>query len=164
MRISMLLVVFIASISMIGTATAAPTVLIHPDTDTIDVPIAPNAVSPPLDIEYLDFGTSGGTYSVVLVRDSDGTVLPNCNVAGTITSNDQHVTLGSCVIPSSEHGKSFHVYAEGNCAAGVCNSKPTRSAHVIIDAPVIPTPELGTTALMSVGLVGLGLLRIRRKE
>lgn len=155
------------SVFVVGTmsASASADIFIHPDDATINVGVSPNAVSPPLEAEFVDWSTSGSTtYKVVVNRTSDGAEPVGCSVSGTITSTDQTVTLPGCKIPASDIGVAYHVYARADCPTGRCEGT-TRSRDLTVDAPIIPTPEMNTMALTSMGLIGLiGLVRYRRKD
>ncbi len=163
--ITIVIVMLVALIYMAGTAAATGDILIHPDTPTITVGVDPNAVSPPLEVEYVGWGTAGTTaYNVIVSRNSDNYVPPGCTVSGTITGDPQTVELTTCIIPTSDVGAPYHVYASAACPTGGCEGT-SRSRSLTVDAPLNPIPELGTSVLVATGLIGLlGLVRSRRRD
>lgn len=162
-KIAKILLVLVVSVLSIGGVSAgSPDILIHPDTSIITVGVDPNPVSPPLDIEYLDWGTNVAAYSWEVHRVADDIIPTGCSGGGTITGNDFHPDLTSCVIPATDIGEPYEVIAEAHCGGCAPNS---RSRLLVVDADVNPVPELSTVVLMSAGLIGLlGIVRLRRKN
>jgi len=163
--ITISIIALVVLIAMVYTASASGDIFIHPDTANITVGVYPNAVSPPLEAEFVGWGTAGfTTYMILVQREHDGYVPTDCMFSSYLTTDPQTVTLPNCKIPASDVGVAYKVYAQSKCPVGGCEGT-SRSRWLEVDAPINPVPELNTLVITSAGLLGLlGLVRFSRKN
>lgn len=149
---------------MIGSASADPVINILPSSGpnvlpdgTIEVPVGSDAFTTiGLSASYTGW-VAGNAYSVQVIRDSDGTVVFNHVHSGGLPAANYIAEIHW--IPAGDLGQTYTVDAWGITSSG------RRTWKVETTAPVNPTPELPTSALMAVGLIGLiGVSKLRRKN
>ena len=162
--ITISIIMLVALVSMVSTASATGTITIYPNTTPINVGVYPNSVSPPLEVVFDGWDTTNYTVYSILVQKVwiDGQPIPitptECMFSMTTNTSGPHtLTLPNCTIPASDVGAAYKVYAQAG--------SQTNEVYLEVITPVVPVPELNTGILTMAGLIGLlGIVKFNRKN
>lgn len=165
MIMNKMLLVLLVTIAMVGTVNALPTIDIcsdSPSTCTSSGPLTvykdvDASVNPGLHALYKGWDTSGAATYQVSVTDLETNTVVYGPTGTTIGGDPQKVYYAWT--PTKLGENKYRVRATGSQITGALET------DIIVSTRPGVVPELPTSALLSVGLIGLiGIVKLRRKN